>query len=61
MKSNNSKEDEKENQKTIVSNDEEKPKILNNLQEIEKLSIEKLEEKISKEIKICKKKFFNIF
>ena len=37
MKSNNSKEDAKENKKTIVSNDEEKPKILNNLQEIEKL------------------------
>ena len=28
MKSNNSKEDAKENKKTIFSNDEEKPKIL---------------------------------
>ena len=50
MEPNNSKDDAKENKKTIVFNDEEKPKILDNLKEIQNLSVDKLEEKISQKL-----------
>ena len=61
MKSNNSKQEEKENKKIITSTNDKKSKIVDNLQEIEKLSIDKLEKKISAEIKIGKKKNHSIY
>jgi len=51
MEPNNSKRETQENEKIIPSNDEEHLKIVDNLKEIVNLSVYKLEEKISKEIK----------
>ena len=45
MKPNNSKEEIEENKKIIVSKDEENSKIIDNLQDIQNLSVDKLEVK----------------
>ena len=60
MEPNNSKEEIEKNEKIIVSKDEENSKIVDNLQDIENLSVDQLEVIIS-ELKICKIKNNSIY